>query len=290
MAIFGRRPDGVLLTKLPGFRKMFPYLMPTRTESYIHYEHKIRVARTNRFLDQLNSGRTGPKITMFHVVLAAACRMMALRPDANRFVSGKRIYQRKEISYSFVTKKELTDTAAETNVKLTFQPTDTLLEVAQRVFDAVSQVKKSKSSADEDICDTLTALPRFMTRIALWGWKVLDYWNLLPASAIKGDSLYCSAYFANQGSIGLPAVQHHLFEWGNCPFFVVIGKGEKSLLVDGDGSTSVEDIVTSTFTLDERITDGVSYARIIHMLVGFIEDPQQLMSPPDKLPDPFELA
>jgi hypothetical protein len=129
-----------------------------------------------------------------------------------------------------------------------------------------------------------------MTRLAMSGWKVLDYFNLLPASAIHGDSLYCSAYLANLGSIGLNAVQHHLFEWGTCPFFVVIGKIQKDIILSDSGEIIVEDMATSTFTLDERITDGISYAHIIGLLINLIENPQQLTQPPQSLPDPYTLA
>lgn len=290
MALFGNRSEGVLLRKLPGFRKMFPFLMPTRTESYIHYEQRIRVRETLALLAKLNEGRTDHKYTMFHVILASVVRIMATRPDCNRFVSGRRIYQRKRIELSFIMKKELTDTAAETNIKLTFDPTDTLPQVAQRVWDAVAKAKGEKKSADEGLCDFLTSLPRFLTRLAMWGWKVLDYWNLLPASAIAGDSLYCSAYLANLGSIGLPAVQHHLFEWGTCPFFVVVGKVRKEIFLSDEGVQTVEDAVTSSYTLDERITDGVSYSHIIQTLVGYIEKPDSLLTPPESIPDPYEFA
>ena len=125
----------------------------------------------------------------------------------------------------------------------------------------------------------------------MWGWKVADYFNLLPDAAVRDDALYCSAYFANLGSIGLNAVQHHLFEWGTCPFFVVVGKLKKAMVVYDDGQTGVEDVITSTFTLDERITDGVSYARIIGLLTELVEDPAPLLASPDRgsLPDPLEL-
>ncbi len=286
------RSDGVYLRKLPGFRKIFPFLMVTRTEAYMHHDQLLRMKKTLAVLARLNEGRTEKKYTIFHVVLAGAVRVFAMRPDAHRFVAGRRIYQRRDIELSFVTKKQLTDSAAETNVKLRFEPTDTLPQVAERIWSAVAVTKSSTSSKDEDLTETLTRMPRFLTRLAMWGWKVLDYFNLLPASAIKGDALYCSAYFANLGSIGLKAVQHHLFEWGTCPFFVVIGKLCKQMVVSDDGQATVEDVVTSTFTLDERITDGVSYARIIGMLANLIEDPEQLLVPPDPatLPDPYELA
>lgn len=291
MPLFSKRSDGVLLTKLPGFRKMFPFLMPTRTESTIVHRQVIPMKKALAVLAKLNEGRTEKKFTIFHVVLAAAVRMVALRPDNNRFVVGRRIYQRKEIVFSFVTKKELTEAAAETNVKLVFQPTDTIMEVAQRIWDEVSKVKKSSSSADEDITETLTRLPRWLTRFLMWGWRVFDYFHILPKGAIRGDALYCTAYFANLGSIGIDAIHHHLFEWGTCSYFVVIGKVKKEVVVGEDGKPAVEDVITSCFILDERITDGVHLAKTITHLAGMIADPECLLKPPEgPLPDPFKFA
>ena len=290
MPLFARRPDGVLLAKLPGFRKIFPFLMPTRTESQIFHHQIIPMKKTLALLAKLNEGRTEKRYSLFHVVLAASLRTLAMRPENNRFVVGRRIYQRKEITLGFVAKKEKTDTAAETNIKLSFEPTDTLEQVAERIWDAVSKTKSSKSSKDEDITEKLTRMPRFVTRIAMWGWKFLDYFNLLSAKDIKGDSLYCSAYLANLGSIGIDAVEHHLFEWGTCSFFVVIGKVSKAVVVGEDGQPAVEDMATASFTIDERITDGVNLAKTITGLAGMIADPECLLKPPENLPDPFKYA
>jgi hypothetical protein len=121
---------------------------------------------------------------------------------------GRRIYQRNKIVFSFVTKKELTEQSAETNIKMEFEPTDTIQTVAQKIWDEVAKVKKSTTSKDEDITERLTRLPRWLTRLLMWGWKIFDYFHILPASAIKGDALYCTAYFANLGSIGIDAIQH----------------------------------------------------------------------------------
>ncbi|HEY3447368.1 MAG TPA: 2-oxo acid dehydrogenase subunit E2 [Myxococcales bacterium] len=291
MPLFSKRSDGVLLSKLPGFRKMFPFLMPTRTESMIVHQQLIHMKKALAVLAKLNEGRTEKKYTLFHVVLAASLRLIAQRPENNRFVVGRRIYQRKEIVFSFVTKKELTEGSAETNVKLAFQPTDSIQKVAERIWDEVAKVKKSSTSKDEDLTETLTKLPRWLTRVLMWGWKVFDYFNILPAGAIKGDALYCSAYFANLGSIGIDAIQHHLFEWGTCSFFVVIGKLKKAVVVGEDGQPAVEDVITSSFSLDERGTDGFNLARTITQLTGLIADPEELLeAPKGELPDPFKHA
>jgi hypothetical protein len=107
MAI-GDRSDGVRLRKLPGFRKMFPYLMRTRTESVIYHSQRLRIGKTLAWLDKANAARE-KKISLFHVVLAAGVRTLALRPEANRFVVGHRIYQRRAIDLSFVVKRKLSE-------------------------------------------------------------------------------------------------------------------------------------------------------------------------------------
>jgi hypothetical protein len=284
-----RRSDGVYLRKLPGFRKMFPFLMRTRTESAIYYSQRVRLGATLAWLEKANAGRE-KKISIFTVVLAAGVRTLALRPDANRFVAGRRIYQRRTIDLSFIVKRELTEKAGETNLKITVDPKSTIEDVAGRVSAAVESTKAKETSADEKTTDFVTSLPRSLTRLALGGVRALDYFNLLPASFIRGDALYASAYLANLGSIGLEAVFHHLFEWGNAPFFIVVGKKKREPVVNAAGEIEVQDVLDMNVSLDERITDGVSYAATIALLTSLIENPDRLEAPPENLPDPFEFA
>jgi hypothetical protein len=288
MAI-GDRSDGILLRKLPGFRKMFPFLMRTRTESVIYYSQRLKIGRTLAWLDQANAGRE-KKISLFYVVLAAGVRTLALRPDANRFVVGRRIYQRRTIDVSFVVKRELTEEAGETNLKISFDPRSTIADVVERVTSAVQATKRNRTSADEKLSNTITSLPRTLTRMIMWGVRALDYFGWLPTSFIKGDSLYTSAYLANLGSIGLDAVFHHMFEWGNAVFFIVVGKRKKEPVVNERGEIEAQEVVDMNISLDERITDGVNYATTIRLLSDLIENPERLEVPPENLPDPFALA
>jgi hypothetical protein len=281
-----KRRDGVYLRKLPGFRKMFPFLMRTRAESVILYSQRVRLAGTLAWLEKVNSGRE-KRLSIFHVVLAASVRTLALRPDANRFVAGRRIYQRRTIDLSFVIKRELTEDAAETNVKITFDPRSTIFEAAERIVSSVHSTRKSGTSGDEKLTDVMTSLPRFVTRLSMTAVRAGDYFNLLPASFIRGDALFTSAYLANLGSIGLDAVFHHMFEWGNAAFFIVIGKRKKVPDVDDLGAVVVRDVLDMNISLDERITDGMNYSTTIAMLTDFIENPEKLETPPVGLPDPF---
>jgi hypothetical protein len=288
MAI-GDRSDGVRLRKLPGFRKMFPYLMRTRTESVIYHSQRLRIGKTLAWLDTANAAWE-KKISLFHVVLAAGVRTLALRPEANRFVVGRRIYQRRTIDLSFIVKRELNEQAAETTVKVTFDPRSTIADVVERVSSVVQGTKRSTSSRDEGASNIVTRLPRCLIRLATGAVRTLDYFGLLPASFTKGDALYTSAFLANLGSIGADAVFHHLFEWGNAPFFVTVGRRKKEPVINERGELKVEDVMNLKFSLDERISDGVYFRATIDLLTDLIENPEKLEVPPESLPDPFALS
>jgi pyruvate/2-oxoglutarate dehydrogenase complex dihydrolipoamide acyltransferase (E2) component len=284
-----KRCDGVYLRKLSGFRKAFPFIMPTRTESVILYPQRVRLRETLDWLEKFNAGRER-RISLFYVVLAASVRTLALRPDANRFVSGRRIYQRKTIDLSFIVKRELTESAAETNAKISFDPRSTIADVAAKVASIVYAMKESQTSGDENLTDTVTKLPRFMTRMFVGLLKTLDYFSLLPKSFVRSDAFFSSAYLANLGGIGLEPVFHHMYEFGNTPFFIVVGKPKKVPVVNEAGGIEAQDVMDMNISLDERVTDGVNYAKTIGLLTDLIEHPSKLETPPESLPDPYEFA
>jgi hypothetical protein len=286
---FGHRSDGVRLRKLPGFRKIFPFLMRTRTESAVYFSKRLAVAPTMSWLERTNAARQ-KKISLFYVILAAAVRTLALRPEINRFVTGRRIYQRRTIDLSFVVKRELTEEASEITLKLTFDPRSTIDEVARRVQTAVEAARQSRTSFDEKLTDFITLLPRPLTRLAVAAVRWLDYHGWLPASFLRDDSLHTSAFLANLGSIGLDAAFHHMYEWGNASVFVVVGKLKKEPVVNERGELEVADVVDMNFTGDERITDGVYFSKTMDLFLDLIRNPEELEAPPADLPDPFALG
>jgi hypothetical protein len=285
---FGDRCDGVWLRKLPSFRKMFPYLMRTRTESTIYHFQRLRLGRTAAWLEKANAARE-KNISLFHVILAAALRTLALRPEANRFVLGRRIYQRRTYDLSFVVKRELSEAATETTVKLSFDPRSTVTEVADRVIAEVGETRASRGSRDEEAADIVARLPRSVIRFAVGALRALDYYGLLPAPFIRGDALYTSVFLANLGSINGEAVYHHLYEWGNASFFLAVGRRKNEPTVNAHGELSLEDVMDLKISLDERITDGVYFESTIHLLTDLIENPEKLEERPETLPDPFVL-
>jgi len=86
----------------------------------------------------------------------------------------------------------------------------------------------------------------------------LDAHNVLPHSFIANDPLYTSMFVANLGSIEMGAAFHHLYEWGNCPLFLVVGKVEDRLVRGDDDKPTWQKVLPLRFTFDERVEDGLT--------------------------------
>lgn len=294
------RPDGVRVRDASVLRLFMPYLLRTRNESFVLFEQELDLTRTLRYLDEVNApaspsdaaasggGGGGEPVHLFHVLLAAMTRVFGERPQLNRFVAGGKLYQRRHIELSFAIKKQRSDSGALTTTKLRFVPTETPRQIAARVHAAVGRGRSGKPSRADQETALVMRLPGPLLRLLLWLQRGLDAWNLLPAALIDPDPLYCSIFLANLGSIGLPSAYHHLFEYGACSFFAVIGRVQKRRMLDEstpDGGTPTvieRETLSIKYTFDERITDGWYCARSLEMLQRYVEDPWQLEAPPGR--------
>ena len=122
----------------------------------------------------------------------------------------------------------------------------------------------------------VTKLPIFLIRWLVAIQRLADWYGMLPRFMTKNDPLYASAYVVNLGSVGLEAAYHHLYEYGNIPFFIVIGKVKKAPVVDEDGELVVREVVNVRYTFDERITDGFYTSTALERFRQYLENPELL--------------
>jgi hypothetical protein len=280
------RPDGSPVVAERGgasaLRHFMPYLLRTRTESFVLFEQDLDLTRTLRYLTELRAAREQdagdgePEVHLFHVVLCAIARALWARPQLNRFVVGGKLYQRKHVELSFAIKKQRSDSGALTTTKLRFGPEETPRSVAAKVHAAVRFGRGDRPSRADQETALVVRLPGPILRLLMWLQRGLDAWNLLPASLIDPDPLYCSMFLANLGSIGLDSVYHHLFEYGTCSLFGAIGRVQHRTISRPDGGTLLCDSINIKYTFDERITDGWYCARSLDLFRQWVEDPWQL--------------
>jgi len=266
------RSDGELVRDVPAYRRMMPFLFLKKNESNVYFELTMDLTRTLPFIESFNSGR-GKKATLFHYMLWCMVRTADEWPQLNRFIAGKRLYQRKGIWLSFSANKGFEENSPVVVIKKQFDPKISFPELVDLLLVEIRQGKSDKKSRVDRELSFFLRLPRSILSIAVKAVHLLDYFGLLPASYIEKDPLYASAFVANLGSLGLDAVYHHLYEYGNIPVFMTIGKIKPELYRGDDGQAKFRDSVTMRFTCDERVGDGFDTARGLNSLKSLIENP-----------------
>ncbi len=268
--MFGRRRDGVL-AKVPPYRQIMPFLMRGRNESSVLFEQQLDMSRAQPWLEDWHR-RTGQHATAFHLVLHAVARVLHARPHLNRFIVGRRIYDRRGVFMTFAAKKAMRDDAPLATVKREFRRGERFAEMVA-ALNADIQVAKSDavSKVDKEL-SVFLRLPSFLlaASVALLRW--LDGHGLAPRALIGDDPMYTSAFVANLGSLKIDAAYHHLYEYGNCPLFCTVGRLTTAPVVV-DGKVEVRPSLLLRYSYDERVEDGFYAASAIALVRDWIEDP-----------------
>jgi hypothetical protein len=263
------RPDGTLLPVHP-YRTMLTFLMPTRNESVVYFDAAVPAERLLAYVERARS-RFHCDVT--HVLVGAAAVALAKVPKMNRFVMGHRLYQRTGCSVTFSMKRKKLDREAKlAAVKLETLPGETFADVCARINDSIGVERSDDKTYVDKELSLLLAIPRPVLRWSVRLFRWLDYHNVLPGDFIANDAMYTSIFIANLGSLGMGAGYHHLYEWGNCPLFLMVGQVEERAVVE-DGKVVVRTVLPVRFTYDERIDDGLNARFGIDALVRVLEDP-----------------
>lgn len=279
---FRWRSDGKYIKNLPHTRRIMPFIMRTRVESTVYYEQHIEVEKAWKFVEEF-SKETGLKASILHFVIWRAAQVLKQRPGLNRFVAGRRIFQRDGIWVSFSMKMEMTDESPVQEVKKRIDPDWSFEETVRNIQGGIVAGRGGAKSATDKTMDIVFKLPTFMISFVAWFLKTLDHFGLMPGFFLKDDELHSSVFIANLGSIGLQPAFHHLYEWGNTPIFMALGTNEPRMALDKRGRPAVKDMMTIRYAFDERINDGFYSIKALEMLKSSIEDPELILE--DILPD-----
>lgn len=264
------RPDGTLIPGLHKYRQMMYYIMPGRNESVVYYDTRVRVERLLAYLEKVNQ-RFHCDIT--HAVVAAGSIGLLEAPRMNRFVAGRRLYQRKrrEITFS-VKRKKKDESAALGAIKVVCEDGETFKAFCDRVASRIDLLRSGRKTGHDKEYDLLTAIPRPLLEAGCRLVRWADFNNILPAAFIDPDPMYTSMFIANLGSVQMEAGFHHLYEWGNCPLFLMLGQIEERPVVV-DGKITVQRVLPLRWSYDERVDDGLSTRRGIMACNTALEDP-----------------
>ena len=271
---FGDRREGRRIMTLPPMSYAVPFLMKERNDTQNKFEDVIDITNIERYLDQKHrEGYTD--MTILHVILAAYCRVVAERPGINRFCAGQRIFARKNVECVMTIKKELSLESPDTCIKVEFDPRDNIYNVYKK-FQKVAKEALNEDTDFDDTARILTKLPRFLLRgvVKLLYW--LDYHGWLPKALEKVSPFHGSMIITSMGSLGIPAIYHHLYNFGTLPLFISYGSVFTADAIKRDGSRERHHFVTFKVVSDERICDGYYYASAFKRLKRYLLHPEIL--------------
>lgn len=278
--VFRQRRDGTHLGQIQPLRRIVPYLMRTRAEGTVYFPQRIEVDDLLAWLAEVNAGRPrSEQVTLFHVCLTAIARTLKLRPETNRFVVGRRTYQHKEISISFVVKAAMNDDAPETEARLVFTGDETVEDVRRLVTTSLLRERGPEEGSDDRLVRFFAAWPRPVLNLVSGSIRRLDYHNALPAPLMDAIPLYTSVYVVNAGSIGIDPPFHHLYEFGSSSAFVAIGRVSREPAVDEHDRIVPRSFLGLVYTLDERATDGFYFAKTAEVIRRLVAEPALLADP-----------
>lgn len=279
----GDRSDGRLVRSLDPINGVAIYIMPNRNGASTYFRDSIECSRMEEYIRKKRDEGLAGFGTM-HVLAAAYVRVISQHPACNRFISGQRIYSRDgEIELAMVVKKNLTADAPETIIKVYFSPEDTADDVYRKFNEQVKMAKDGGLDSNFDhLAGVVNLIPGLVKKFFIWLMKTFDYFGLLPRWLMKLSPFHGSVFVTDLGSLGVPPVFHHLYDFGNIPAFIAFG-ARRSVNETENGEKIRRKYVDYTIVTDERICDGFYYASAFKSFRRYLNNPDKLDSPPEKV-------
>ncbi len=277
---WGDRYDGYRLRSLPPMTKVENHILVNRNGSTNVFQDSFDIDAIETYIHEMRAkGLKG--FGIMHVLIAAYLRTLSQRPALNRFISGQRVYAHKSVVIALTIKQEMKLESPDTVIKVEFSPEDTAEVVYQRFTDAINGFRNEPDNDFEDVVKTLAAIPRLLMKFAVWGLKTLDYFGKLPKSLVDISPFHASLYITSMGSLGIPPIIHHLYDFGNVPVFIAFGAKQKKYELNSKGEPYCRRYVDFTVTMDERICDGYYYASAFKLFKSYLKNPAQLSEAPE---------
>jgi hypothetical protein len=270
------RPDGTF-RKIHPYRRMMLFVMPTRNEAVVYFDAYVKADALLEYLEEARE-RFGANLT--HALVAATAIGLAQNPGMNQFSVGRRLYVRNGTFVSFSMKRQKMNKKARlAAVKMEMNAQESFQQLCERINGQINVQRSGKKTHTDKEFNLFEWVPRPMLRLAVRSLNVLDYYGLMPGWFIRDDAMYTSVFVANLGSVGMAAGYHHLYEWGTCPLFVMVGQTEQRPVVvtDENGVSTVvpQRTLHLRFSYDERIEDGLTAGHGIASMVQALENPRK---------------
>lgn len=277
--MFGKRPDGRVIKNLEPMDQIMPYILKKRYDSMNMYEDTFACEPWDAYIKE--KAEQGIKITYMDILIAGIVRLMALRPHLNRFVMNGKIYARPKIWVSFVVHPTLADGSVGTTIKICFEGTESLPEIAAKIDEAIKKEttqRVGENGTDKLLRFLMKAIPGPLIKIVINTLMWMDRHNILPKAIVELSPFHTSFFITNLKSLGINHVFHHTYDFGTTGLFFAMGK-EKLIPVAKGNEIVNEKHMGFGLVSDERFCDGLYFALSLRLLRKYMKNPAMLDTP-----------
>lgn len=281
---WGDRKDGRRVRTIGGMSVVAGYIMPDRNDACNNLYDTVEISAIERYIHKKRAeGLDG--FGVFHVFLAMYVRCIAKYPGCNRFFSGQRVYQRDDdIQFVMAVKKDMRTDSPDTMIKLHLSRTDTAEDIYRKLNSEVEKVKNTPlDSSFDNLAGLLASIPGLLLKFTVWCLKLADYFGLLPRFLLELSPFHGSIIFTSMGSLGIPPIVHHLYNFGNLSVFMAVGRKYRKSETDVEGNTVTRRYVDIALNCDERTVDGFYYAAVLKYFHKLARNPVVLDNPPAEI-------
>lgn len=286
--MFGKRPDGRIIKNLEPMQQIMPYIMKTRTDSMNMYEDSINCELLDAYIEEKKA--EGIRLDYMQIIIAALVRLIALRPQLNRFVMNGRIYARDKIWVSFVVHHRLRDGDTGTTIKIPFEGTETIFEIADRIREEIQKETTNRSGEngiDQLMRTLMKKIPSFLIKFVIDTLLWMDKHSIMPRQIIDLSPFHTTLFVTNLKSLGINHIYHHVYNFGTTGLFFAMGK-EKEQMHIWRGESSIRKQMNYGLVMDERFCDGLYFALSLRQLGKIMLNLKELEKPLEKKKEDFE--
>lgn len=285
---FGDRKDGRRLRSISPTSVVSPYIMGTRAGSQNYLIDTVKTDSIDKYLiDKRAEGLKG--ISMMHVIIASYIRTVSCLPAINRFIAGQRVYSRgRKIIISLTIKKDFNIDSPDTVIKVEFSPDATIYDVYEKFNQAIENYRNNPGGNFDLAAGIFRYFPGLGLRFAIGTLRFLDYFGIMPKTIVDLSPFHGSMFITSMGSLGIPAIYHHLYDFGNMPLFISFGAKKRVNELSDEGKVEKHSYIDVTYVMDERICDGYYFAAAYKCMRKIFKNPAVLDRSPEVIKDDVE--
>ena len=269
------RRDGQRIS-MDGMHYILADFKPDRCDADVYINQKFDVTNLIKFVEKKKKENPDIHITYFHAFSMAIAKLLYNKPLMNRFVANRKYYQRNNVKLSFVAKVKFDDHSSELLCVLDVKPSESFIDISKNIAKRVEKIRNNKKSDTNDAIDIIGKLPQLI-RVPIIGIvKFLDKHGWLPSMFINDNIYYSSVILSNLGSIKCGSIYHNLTNFGTNSIIATIGEIHKEQIINSDGKKEIRDVCDFGINVDERIADGVYFAKSLNLLQYIFDNPELL--------------